>query len=140
METPEYLHLKPGDPLPKLSGGFFKSVLVIESQTTPEWQAEVSDWLVRSGCRYMMACGLQRQSWHDNVDWADVDRTTKQYVPETDFVMTTDHGSPRDAFWFCQNCAIHDSFTFENTYVMHISAEPRAAEILASFQSAQDED
>ncbi len=42
METPRYLHLKPGDAPPRLEGvAPFKAVLVIDSEVTPEWQAQV---------------------------------------------------------------------------------------------------
>lgn len=33
----------------------FKAVVIIEDEVTNEWQNKISDWLVESGCKYMMA-------------------------------------------------------------------------------------
>lgn len=72
MEAPRYLHLKPGEAPPRLEGvAPFKAVVVVDSEVTPEWQAQVSDWLVRSGCRWMiMAWGRKCGDWDTSFDLA----------------------------------------------------------------------
>ena len=91
-EAPEYLHLRPEGPQPSLDGAApFKAVVVIDSEVTPEWQAQVSDWLVRSGCQYMMAWGLDCSSWDDSVDVANLEMFDFGEIPDEGFVMTTWH-------------------------------------------------
>jgi hypothetical protein len=120
METPIYIHLKPGDPPPRLEGvSPFKAVVVANSEVMPEGQAHVSDWLVRSGCRYMMAWGRMCSDWHSSVDVANLAKFNCGEIPEDDFVMTTSHEneSLQEAFWFSERCAMHPSLELERTYI-----------------------
>ncbi len=142
-QAPEYLHLKSEGPLPRLDGTKpFKAVVVIDSEVTPEWQSQVSDWLVRSGCRYMVAWGLRCSTWDDSVDLANLKMFDFGEIPEDDFVMTTWHESDplSEAFWFCGHCAEHPSLVLESAYIVHIASESRQAELLEAFRVAQKED
>lgn len=141
MEAPEYVHLRPGDPPPSLDDAApFKAVVVVDADVTPEWQGQVSDWLVRSGCRYMMAWGRKCTEWDDSVDEANLARFDFGEIPEDDFVMTTWHDDEpvEEAFWFSQFCAMHPSLELEKTYIVHISAESREAPMLETFRQAQE--
>lgn len=142
METPRYLHLKPGEaPPPRLEGvAPFKAVVVVDSEVTPEWQAQVSDWLVRSGCRYMLAWGWKCGDWDTSVDLASLAMFDYGEIPDDDFVMTTWHAneSLQETFWFAAGCA-HPSLKLERTYVVHIAPESRATELLKAFRAAQEE-
>ena len=139
-EIPEYLHLKPEGPLPPLNGTTpFKAVVVIDSEVSPEWQAKVSNWLVQSGCRYMMAWGLDCSSWDDSVDLANLEMFDFGEIPDDGFVMTTWHekDSIHEAFWFAGHCAAHSSLVLEKTYIVHIGLEGRPADLLDAFRIAQ---
>src|SRR5512147_1894142 len=65
-ENAEYLHLKPGAALPALWVPTpFRAVVIAETPVPPEWQAEVSEWLLRAGCLYVMAWGNNCSTWDD---------------------------------------------------------------------------
>ncbi|MFO0992722.1 MAG: hypothetical protein U1E67_12425 [Hyphomicrobiales bacterium] len=141
MSAPIYLHLRPGDTPPSLGERSpFKTVVVIESEVTPEWRAQVSDWLVENGCLYMMAWGQDCSKWDDSVDWAVLEKFDYGDIPDEAFVMTTWHdGVPLDeVFWFCQHCAFNEAVEFDRTYILHIADEPREAEMLSRFQAASN--
>lgn len=92
MSTPHDLHLKPGDALPAFaSGSPFKAVVVIDCDVTPVWQALVSEWLVRIGCRYMMAWGHKCGEWDSSVDEANLTIFGYGEIPDDDYLMTTWH-------------------------------------------------
>ena len=142
METPIYLHLKPGETPPRLeSVAPFKAVVVVDSEVTSEWRAHVSDWLVRSGCRYMMAWGQKCGDWEYSVDQANLAMFDNTEIPDDNFVMTTLHenASLQETFWFSEQCAVHPSLKLESTYVVHIAPEGRATELLKAFRAAQEE-
>ncbi len=140
MQSLEYLHLRPGDTPPRLEAAPpFKAVVVVDSDVTPEWQGQVSDWLVRAGCRYMMAWGKECSSWDSSVDEANLIVFDYGEIPDDNFVMTTWHDNEPlgEAFWFSQFCAMHPSLELEKTYIVHISTQSASAEMLEAFQRAQ---
>ena len=142
MRDPIYLYLKPGAPPPRLDGvGPFKAVVVVDGEVPPAWQAEVSEWLVRSGCRYMMACGLNCSSWDDSVDEANLKRFDFGDIPEDEFVMTTWHDEGfMEAFQFCKQWAVHPVLELENVYIVHIADGARPSQLLEAFHlSLKDE-
>lgn len=140
MGVVTYLHLASGGALPRLESGHFKAVLVIDDNVTPEWQTAVSDWLVRSGCRYMMAWGQKCGEWDDSVDYASIRLFDFGEAPEDDFVMTTwhDKDSLMDTFWFSTHAAMHPSLNLEQIYIIHIAPSERSDEILQTFRDAQE--
>lgn len=140
MEAPRYLHLPPGSSPPDLAGiPPFKAVLVAESEVAPEWRLQVCDWLVRSGCLYVVAWGVKCEAWHDDVDLAHIAMFTFEPAPDDKFVMTTWHaGEPlSEAFWFCEMCALHPTIELE-PWIVHIAAEGREAEMLSAYRAAQN--
>ena len=143
MSVPEYLHLRAGQEMPHLTDARpFKAVLVIEEDVTPAWQALVSEWLVRGGCRYMMAWGKNCSRWDDSVDEANVSvfGSNLEGIPEDDFVMTTWHEneSLQDTFWFCEKSAVHPAVQLERTFIIHISHSVRREELFEIFRIATD--
>lgn len=139
MATPQYVHMHPGDAPPRLDEAApFKAVVVIDADVTPEWRGLVSDWLVRCGCRYMMAWGNDCSAWDWSVDEANLIKFDYEEIPEDDFVMTTWHAEEplEEAFWFSQFSAIHPSLQLEKTYIVHISSEAKEAAMLETFASA----
>ncbi|HEX2590963.1 MAG TPA: hypothetical protein VHL34_05685 [Rhizomicrobium sp.] len=140
MDAPIYLHLKPGDAPPQLDSFVpFKAVVVVESDVTPEWQAEISAWLVQSGCRYMSAWGNNCSGWDDSVDWAALEMFDFGDIPLDGFVMTSLHenASLEETFWFCGHNAHHPSLDLRATYIVHIAQEARESELSALFLAAQ---
>ena len=137
MKAFRYLHLRPGDTPPRLAcTAHYKAVVVVDSEVTPEWQAQISSWLVRSGCLYMMAWGRKCGEWDDSVDVASL----QMHGSEEDLVMTTWHEDEtlEDTFWFAEHCACHPTLVFEYTLVVHIALESKENEILKIYRAAQE--
>src|SRR5689334_494931 len=108
----QYLQLKPESDLPNVSPlAPFRCVVIIEEIVTPEWQAKVSSWLVKSGCLYMMAWGKECGTWDDSVDYANLERFNHGDIPDENFVMTTWHADETliEVFWFSKHSAFHPS-------------------------------
>lgn len=54
-----YIHLQPETTppdIPDLIPNQF--IVIIEAEVSPEWRSIISDWIVQSGCLYMMAWGI----------------------------------------------------------------------------------
>ncbi len=135
----EYLHLKPGASLPVLRvQPPFRAVVIAEVPVPPEWQAEVSDWLVRAGCLYVMAWGENSSSWDDAVDAANLDQFDYAEIPRENFVMTTWHEDEtlQEVFWFAKNSALHPAAPLEATLLLHISAGNGEKMLTEAFRSA----
>lgn len=135
--SPHYIRISPGETLRDLrSLAPYKAIVVLETDYTPEWQNEVSGWLVASGCRYMMAWGPDCSSWDDSVDWADIDARNLE-DDDSKFVMTTWHQdeSLESVFWYSQFCAnfSYDEVELSNALIVHVSNVDRESEMLTLF-------
>lgn len=140
-ERTEYLHLKPETPPPTIAAlPPFRAVVIIEANVTPEWQSLVSSWLVKSGCLYMMAWGVNCSSWDDSVDMANGEQFNFASIPEDKFVLTTWHTDEplEEVFWYSKNNALHSysSVELERTVLLHISANNRERELLKAYADA----
>ncbi|HEU5285361.1 MAG TPA: hypothetical protein VFU20_02480, partial [Sphingomicrobium sp.] len=138
----DYVRLIPDGLLPEVSVyAPFKAVVVIEATYSPEWQDEVSRWLVDSGCRYMMAWGDNCSSWDDSVDHAEILKHLPGDVPDNQFVMTTWHKDEtlENVFWYAQFCAqfSYDDVALTNALIIHISETVREAEMRALFEQSK---
>lgn len=134
-----YLRLAPESALPAVIREHpFRVVVVIEETSTAEWQAAVSDWLVQSGCLYMMAWGKNCSDWDDSVDHANIKAFDFEAIPVDSFVMTTwyDNESLREVFWYCKTCAVHPSIDLERTMLLHIGSVDKGSELFQSFAEA----
>lgn len=138
--TPEvvYLHLTPGSELPPLSLERFRVLVMIESEVTTVWQKAVSDWLVRSGCLYMMAWGLNCSSWDDSVDWANIEQFAFEEIPAESFVLTSWHenDSLEEVMHFCKHFAVHPSVALPTTLLLQISLEAQKEKVSLLHGSA----
>jgi hypothetical protein len=135
----EYLQLQNNDLLPNINNMRpFKCVLVSEVPVSPEWQAKVSEWLVNSGCLYMLAWGNNCSSWDDSVDVANLERFEYQEIPAESFVITTWHEneSLSEVFEFCKKFALHEVENLENTLLLHISTENKFEVLTSEYKSA----
>ena len=139
METvAHYVRITPGDTFPDLSSlAPYKAIVVLDADYSPDWQNEVSDWLVGSGCRYMMAWGPNCTIWDDSVDFADLEARSFE-DDDSKFVMTTWHDdeSLEDVFWYSQFCAnfSYDDVELINAIIVHVSQTDREASMKALFE------
>jgi len=134
-----YLQLPPGSALPALDHlAPFIAIVLSEEESSELWQAEVSRWLVASGCRYMLAWGKDCEAWHDMVEDAALEAFDYDEVPEEHTVLTTWHEDEEreEVFWFAKHRAAHPSHSFKATVILDISSASRKDEIEAEFAGA----
>ncbi len=57
----KYVHLIPESSLPAIASEPYRMVVIAAVVVSPEWQALVSAWIVRTGCHLYdgLGCGLQ---------------------------------------------------------------------------------
>ena len=137
---PIYVRISEGEPFPDISSyGPFRAVVVLDGAYSPEWQDEASDWLVRSGCLYMMAWGENCSSWDDSVDFANIRKFDFQEIPDESFVMTTWHDNEplEEVFWFAGFCAHQGDVELDSTLIVHVGRADRSTEMRERFQAAQ---
>jgi hypothetical protein len=112
--------------------------VVIQEPVNEKWQAQVSTWLVRSGCLYMMAWGNACSSWDDSVDIANLEEFNYEEVPEAKFVLTTWHEneSLKEVFWFAKNNSFHPVVEMRNTLILDVSVANHEKEYFAEYKYA----
>jgi hypothetical protein len=133
-----YLHLPPdAEPptMPTLSPS--RVVVIVEVSVGHIWRSKVSDWLVDSGCLYMLAWGPDCSLWDDSVDWANLEKFA-YYVPGDKHVITTWHEDEAlsEVFTFAKQCGDHPIAVIERTLLLHIAESPAEAAMLAAYARA----
>jgi hypothetical protein len=73
-----YLHLEPESLLPEIAHEPIRMVVIVDAEVSSGWHSLVSDWIVRSGCLYMMA-------------WGNIEKYGAEPIPDDGFVTTTWH-------------------------------------------------
>jgi len=133
-----YLQLEPESTLPEIANQPTRMVVIVEANVSPGWQGLVSDWIVRSGCLYMMAWGIECSSWDDSVDWANIDKYGEAPIPDDGFVATTWHSDESlvEVFWFSKNCATHPFIELSRTMILDISKVNRRDQLLQAYTAA----
>lgn len=134
-----YLQLPPGSEPPKLDHlSPFLAIVLAEEEVDELWQAEISRWLVASGCRYLLAWGKDCEAWHDMVDDAASEAFDYEEVPEEHAVTATWHDDEErdEVFWFAKNRAAHAGLTFKATVILDISTRKRKEEIEQAYADA----
>jgi len=135
----KYFQLTPSGKLPKLSGLWpCKAIVIIETAVKPEQQASISQWLVDSGCLYMMACGRDCASWKESVGLANRKAFDTPEIPDQSLVIATGHEeeSLKDVFWFAKYTATHPCFKLENLLILHLANSEREQELSAEYAAA----
>lgn len=135
----EYLHIGPEATLPTIAlAAPFRAIVIADTAVSPQWQNLVSDWLVESGCLYMMAWGVNCSSWDDALDWANIAQFTPDDIPEEQFVVTTWHDDEplEEVFWFAKHCATHHAAELESTLLLQIGPTNQARTIFQDFHDA----
>jgi hypothetical protein len=138
-EPIEYLRIFEGELLPDISVyAPFRAVIVIDAPYSPEWQGDVSKWLVAGGCLYMMAWGKDCSSWDDSVDYANLDVFAYEEIPDDRFVFTTWHEREAliDVFWFAQFSAEHPDVLLTSSLIVHVGSTSRREEFLRLWAAA----
>jgi hypothetical protein len=138
-DSPVYLHISPNGALPDVTYlSPFRAVVIIDSAVTSEWRAKVSDWLVRSGCLYMMAWGQDCTLWDDSVDFANLEQFKYGDIPIDQDVFTTWHTNEplSDAFYFCKHHARHPAVDLQRNVLLHIAAHSDSSYLLQVFAEA----
>ncbi|HEY1607162.1 MAG TPA: hypothetical protein VGF77_16350 [Allosphingosinicella sp.] len=141
MSAVEYFRIGEDAPVPDIASyAPFRAVVVLEMPCSTDWQNLVSEWLVESGCLYMMAWGEGCSSWDDSVDWANLEQFSYGDIPGEKFVMTTwhEHQSLDEVFWCAGFCARHPDVELSSTLIIHVSPTARRSEMLARFEAAQN--
>jgi hypothetical protein len=135
----EYFRIWEGQPLPAIDTFRpFKCVVIIQSPPSPEWQAAVSDWLVASGCLFMMAWGEGCSSWDDSVDYANLEAWNWGEIPEHSFVMTTWHDDEplSEVLGFARVAAHQGHVDTPICLLIDIGAETRREQMLRDYEQA----
>ncbi len=134
-----YLQLPPGSEAPDLDHlSPFLAIVLAEEEVTELWQAEISRWLVASGCRYLLAWGKDCEAWHDMVEDAALEAFDYEDVPDEHQVIATWHEDEdrEEVFWFAKHRASHPSHSFKATVILDISTRNRKDEIEAEYADA----
>ena len=137
-EPAVYVRIAEGEPLPDISVyAPFRAVVVLDGPYSPDWQTEVSDWLVASGCHYMMAWGEGCSSWDDSVDYALLAVFDYGEIPDESMVWTTWHEREPliDVFDFAQFGAMTD-LPASAALILHIGITDRRDEFLRLWADA----
>jgi len=136
--TTTYIHLAPDSIPPALTAVPSKFVVVVEAEVSGEWQQRVSDWIVASGCLYMMAWGRACSTWDDSVDWANIDQWGAGPIPESELVVTTWHDDEplEEVFCFAKSVAQHACIDLVDTIILDISTASRRGELLGLYEAA----
>lgn len=82
---------------------------------------DVSSALVASGCRYIVAGGLEGTIWDDAGDWAYLATEPNYDPPDETFVMTSWHDDEpmKEVLWFLLNVTNFDDHFFTNYLIIH---------------------
>ncbi len=134
-----YLHIGHSAELPDISHHApFKAVVCVEDAPGIEKQREISEWLVTTGCRYVVACGKDCGSWCDSVRKANLAMHDIDTMDERDFVMTTGHPHEplRAVFRYAKNAAKHPKMKLESCVVLHLGEQNRSAEYELIYRRA----
>ncbi|WP_229413590.1 DUF7684 family protein [Massilia violaceinigra] len=134
-----YIHLAPGDtPTGRVKPAPYKMVVVADAAVSPEWQSQVSDWIVKSGCRYMIAWGVDCSSWDDAVDMANIEAFDFGDIPDQHFIPTSWHADDpiEDVFGFCKYDAVHPVVELKQTVLLHIADAANEEALLQAYAAA----
>ncbi|QBB72302.1 hypothetical protein ELE36_19075 [Pseudolysobacter antarcticus] len=111
---------------------------MIEEKVTPQWRIIASEWLVKSGCLYMLAWGDECSLWDDLVDIANLEEFGYSEIPDEAFVMTTWHESQtlEEVFRFTKGFAIHPHVELKRTLILHIAESDMQTAFLQMYNDA----
>ena len=134
----KYIQVKPNSEPPNISTlKPFRAVVISEENVSSTWQVKISDWLINSGCLYMLAWGVSCSAWDDSVDLSNLKKFNFEDIPEEELAVTTWHEneSIKDVFWCAKNNAYHPVANIRNTLLIHVSNSNNEQELLNEYTS-----
>ena len=116
----------------------FKCLILVERAVDEAYRDEVSAALVKGGCLYALAWGLNCSAWDDSVDWAFLELHDFGPYPEEDFVMTTWHADETlaDTIEFAKTCTQSCEVDLDDILVLDFSNQERGAMIKDLYLNA----
>ncbi|WP_157739089.1 hypothetical protein [Labrenzia sp. VG12] len=114
----------------------FKAIVAIEEELDPKARDAVCDWLVASGCLYMMAWGAGCEIFYDCVDETIRDRHDFGDIPVGAGVVTTWHENEplSEVMWFARFAAEHSVAVLQDVVLVHLSSVDRREEFKDLFE------
>ncbi|QDL91144.1 hypothetical protein FDP22_04725 [Paroceanicella profunda] len=103
-------------------------MILIEREVGGDYRDEVSKALVKAGCLYSLAWGIDCAAWDDSVDWAFLAAYDFGKYPENKFVMTTWHDDEtlEEVVEFSKHCADNSNIKLEDILVLDFSHHERS--------------
>ncbi len=116
----------------------FRAVVIISQVVSDDFRIEVSNWLVKNGCLYMMAWGEDCGAWDDSVDTANFEAFNWEEIPRDKSVVTTWHEDEplSEVFYFCKNCAVHPIIKINKTIILHVSSKNECNTMSSAYAAA----
>lgn len=129
-----------GEAIIPVEAGTYLCVILIERPVSESFRERTSNTLVRTGCRFMMAWGVDCSLWDDSVDYANIMQFFPAEIPESQFVMTTWHDKDtlEDVFFYAKH-NMHSSFNdvkYDSLVVLDLGQDDRSDEIKEAFNAA----
>lgn len=105
----------------------FVCMVYLNQDTTKEEMILVANWLISSGCRYVVCGGNNCELLHDIIDETSVIKNIDENKDE--LVMTTGHENEpvEEVVWFWLNLTNFDDINFEN-YLALVIGESKEIE------------
>lgn len=135
---PSYLQLRPDTDLPEFGQPAPSMVILVsEAACDDMWRWEVARALAASGCRYLLAWGVDCAAWHDAIDdAADEALDYAEPTPEQALISTWHEDEElEEVFWFARHRAHHPA-RLTRTLIVHIAAQGQPEALLAQFNDA----
>lgn len=116
----------------------FKCLILIEREVGEEYRDEISRVLVKAGCLYALAWGIECSAWDDSIDWAYIQFHEFDDCPEEQFVTTTWHEDEtlEEVVEFAKHCNAYDHPELKNTLVLDFSHQERGEFIKELYLAA----
>ena len=105
----------------------FKCLILIEREISGDYRYEVSKALVKAGCLYSLAWGIDCSAWDDSVDWAFLERHDFSDCPEEQDVTTTWHNDEtlEETVKFAKHCTEYSSVKLDDILVLDFAHQER---------------
>ncbi len=105
----------------------FKCLILIEREVDADYRHEVSGALVKAGCLFALAWGLDCTLWDDSVDWAFLELYDYGEYPEEKFVMTSWHDEEtlEEAVEFAKHCTKYSDVKLDDILVLDFGPQER---------------
>ncbi|MEP1587837.1 MAG: hypothetical protein ABJR46_11475 [Tateyamaria sp.] len=105
----------------------FKCLILIEREVSEEHQWEVSKALIKAGCLYSLAWGIDCYSWDESVDYACMEHYDYGDIPDEEYVMTTWHETDtlEETIEFAKNCTQNSDVKLEDILVLDFVKKER---------------